>query len=226
MSSPAHSTASGADGAPDRAVAVGQPAADDPRRDHGGGEGCEHRRAVTHRALVEVQDDERGHRGVADDREREPEARAQRLVREQRALVVEAGTGLEALRDPHRHQRPGERRGRGERPDRLEAARLQDQLADRRPERQPAPDREPVEADDAPAAVGRREVDDPGRAGRVHGPLAGAQEKPRDDQAGNSRRDEQQQSGDRGRQRAEDHHAAPAAAVGEVAGERDGRRAR
>ena len=62
----------GADGAPDWAVAVGQPAADDPRRDHGGGEGCEHRRAVTHRALVEVQDDEGRHRGVADDREREP----------------------------------------------------------------------------------------------------------------------------------------------------------
>ena len=58
------------------------------------------------------------------------------------------------------------------------------------PSGQPAPDREPVEADDPAATLGRGQVDDPGRAGGVDGALAGAEEEPRDDQARDAGGDE------------------------------------
>ena len=45
-----------------------------------------------------------------------------------------------------------------------------------RPEAEPAPDREPVEADHPAAPLGRGQVDDPGRAGGEDRALAGAEQ--------------------------------------------------
>ena len=77
----------------DRAEAVGQPAAEHPHRDHAGGERGEDRGAVADARLVEVEDDERGHRRVADDRQREAEPGPQRLARDPAPLGVAAARG-------------------------------------------------------------------------------------------------------------------------------------
>ena len=44
-----------------------------------------------------MQDDERRHRRIADDRQRKPDPRSQRLAREQPPLVLEVGARCEAL---------------------------------------------------------------------------------------------------------------------------------
>ena len=172
-----------------RPEAVRQPAAEHAGDDDHRREGGEDLGAVADVAVVQVQDQERRHGGEADRAEREPEPGEQRLAGDQ--VVAPERLRLarsERLRDPQRDQGAQERRRQRERPDHLEARGAQDQLADRRPQRQPAPDREPVEADDPAAPLRRREVDDPGRAGGVDHALAGAQEEPRDDQARHARR--------------------------------------
>ena len=60
---------------------------------------------------------------------------------------------------------------------------MQQHLAEQRPEAETAPDRQPIEAEDAPAPRRRRHVDDPGRAGGVEGALSGAEDEAGEDQA-------------------------------------------
>ena len=146
-------------------------------------------------ALVEEEHEEGGDRGEADDAEREHRARPQRLARDQRrrSPVPAAGVKRSGIRIAIRA--PSSGRPGGERPDELEARRVQQQLADRGAEAEAAPDRQPVEADQPAAALGRREVDDPGRARGEDHALAGAEEQPGDDQARHAGGDEVQEAG-------------------------------
>ena len=78
----------------------------------------------------------------------------------------------------------------GEEPDQRVAGGVQEQLADQRADAEPAPDREAVEADHPAAPLGRRQVDDPGRAGGEDRALAGAEHEAGDDQAGDPAREQ------------------------------------
>ena len=164
----------------------------DPHRDDAGGERGEHRGPVADALLVEVQDDERRHRRVADDRQRRARDRAA-APRARSAAALGArrrrGGRTAPASATRSRRRAAARRRRTPRPSRS-SSRWRIELAERRPEREPAPDREPVEADDPAAAVRRGHVDDPRRAGGVDGALAGAEEEPGHDQAGDAGGDE------------------------------------
>ncbi len=97
---------------------------------------------------------------------------------------------------------------------------VEEQLADQRPDAQPGPDRQPVEADHPAAPLGRGDVDDPGRAGGEDRALAGAEDQAGADQAGDPERQQVEEAGDGDEDRAEQHGRLAAAAVGEATGER------
>ena len=129
--------------------------------DDGGGERGEDRRAVARPELVEVQDDEPGERPVADLREQQgdagrtaargssgcgPRRAAWAARRSGTARATSVPSSGDAAANAHTS---------------VVAADVEERLADERAEREPAPDAEPVDADDLAAAVRRGEVDRP-----------------------------------------------------------------
>ncbi len=143
------------------AVEVGEVAGEEPGEHDHRREGAEDEGAVADPASFEVEDDEGGERRVADRGEGDREAGANRLGGDQRVRLA-VGEGLEMFRDASRDRRPQQRHRRGEDPDRPVAARFEQQVAGQRADAEPAPDRQPVEAEHPAAAGQRRQVDDPG----------------------------------------------------------------
>ena len=130
--------------------------------DDGGGERGERGGAVRRCRGRQVQDEEAGHRAVADVGERERDARGddRRGMQRPRRRVARARPAR-AVGDAPRDERAEQRPDRGERPDRVVAAAPSSRLADDRPDGQPAPDRQAEEPDRLAAPRLGREVDDP-----------------------------------------------------------------
>ena len=210
-----------ADDAGNRPVAVRQPAAEEPGEEHGRREGGEHLRSVADVALVQVEDEERRDRREAHCAEREPHPGHQALALDPGPALTGLGLGDRVrLGDPPGDDGPEEGRGHRKGPDHLEARGPQKQLADRRTQREAAPDRQAVEADDPAPLLNGREVDDPSGPGGIDQAFARAKEQAGHDQAGNAGGNEVEGAGDRAEDRPGDHDGPPAAAIGEVAGDR------
>src|SRR5205823_6991094 len=103
-------------------------AADEPGQDDGGGEGGERGGTVRGPVCLEVEDDERRHRRVADVRERDAHAWAQRLARDEGSVL---GRFRRRVRIGYARgdQRADERADRGEDPDGVETGRVVEGLA-------------------------------------------------------------------------------------------------
>ena len=135
---------------------------------------------------------------------------------------VRHGVGVQLRR--RLGERPGkrdgrERQGRGEDPDGVVARGAAQQRADGRPERQTGPDRDAEAAEGKALTAAARRIDGPGCRRRVERALAGAGDKPAEDQLRDVARDQIEQAADTHQRGPHDEHDPPPAPVGEAAGE-------
>ena len=136
-----------------------------------------------------------------------------RGAREEGQRPGRAGDVLGAARlgQAQRQQRPGERKQRRYHPHGVVGDASAQELSRERPQREPAPDRQPEQSQRQAAAILRGEVHGPGRAGRVDGSLARAHHQPRHDEHHDARGDEVKRATHRHSECAgHQHRAAPA----------------
>ena len=148
--------------------------------------------------VVEMEDHEPRHRPVPRVGEREGDAgRDDGTRHERRALTVGQRLGRRVrFGDLPRHERAQQRCHGCEHPHRVVPADVEDQVPEDRPGCEPAPDREPEQADRLAAPVRGRQVDDPRGAAREHPAVTDAEDEPGDDEARDAERQEVQKSGD------------------------------